>query len=86
MIKTDRPIADHWVSQVVGQQRRSLVPALVWALVVCLNTIIGHLGVGAREAAARGSVAMEQEVSLQMEEKAPFAAYVRGGGSLWGRR
>ena len=43
------------------------------------------LGVGAREAAARRKVAVEQELRLRREEEAYFAAHVRGRGWWTGR-
>ena len=39
---------------------------------------MGHLGVVAREAAARRKVAIQQEVRLQREEDAYFSTYVPG--------
>ena len=37
---------------------------------------------GAREAAARRGVAMEQEVRIQREEEAHYATHVRGRGEM----
>ena len=51
----------------------------------CLVSRMGHLGVGAREAAARRKVAVEQELRLRREEEAYFAAHVRGRGRWTGR-
>ena len=47
---------------------------------------MGHLGVGAREAAARRGVAREQEVRRHREEEAHYAAHVRGRGRWCGRQ
>ena len=49
--ETGRPITDNWVGQVLGQHRRSLSAAFVRAQAACLTSRMGHLGVGAREAA-----------------------------------
>ena len=84
--ETGRPITDNWVGQVLGQHRRSLSAAFVRAQAACLTSRMGHLGVGAREAAARRTVAMAQETRLQREEEAHFSAYVRGRGGWSGRR
>ena len=83
--ETGRPITDAWVGQVLGQHRRSLSAAFVRAQAACLVSRMGHLGVGAREAAARRKVAVEQELRLRREEEAYFAAHVRGRGRWTGR-
>ena len=83
--ETGRPITDAWMGQVLGQHRRSLSAAFVRAQAACLVSRMGHLGVGAREAAARRKVAVEQELRLRREEEAYFAAHVRGRGRWTGR-
>ena len=83
--ESGRPITDNWVGQVLGAHRRSLSAAFIRAQMACLTSRMGHLGVGAREAAARRGVAMEQEVRLQREEEAHFSAHVRGRGRWCGR-
>ena len=83
--ESGRPISDNWVGQVLGAHRRSLSAAFVRAQMACLTSRMGHLGVGAREAAGRRQVAMEQEVRLRREEEAHFAAHVRGRGRWCGR-
>ena len=83
--ETGRPITDAWMGKVLGQHRRSLSAAFVRAQSACLVSRMGHLGVGAREAAARRKVAVEQEVRLRREEEAFFAAHVRGRGRWTGR-
>ena len=45
---------------------------------------MGHLGMGAREVAARRKVAMEKELRLRREEEVYFAAHVRGSGRWTG--
>ena len=83
--ETGQPITDTWVGQVLGQHRRSLSVSFIRAQAACLVARMGHLGVGAREAAGRRKVAMEQERRLQKEEEAFFAAHVRGRGRWTGR-
>ena len=83
--ETRRPVTDNWVGQVLGAHRRSLSAAFVRAQMSCLTSRMGHLGVGAREAAARRTMAMGEEVRMQREEEAHFAAHVRGRGRWCGR-
>ena len=59
---------------------------VVRAQAACLTSRMGNLGVGAREAAARRTVAMAQETKLQREEEAHFSAYDWGRGGWSGRR
>ena len=56
------------------------------AQAACLTSRIGHPGVGAREAAARRTVAMAQVTRRQREEEAHFSAVVRGRAGWSGRR
>ena len=47
--------------------------------------LVDHLGVGAREVAARRGIAMVEEQRMQREEEAHFSVNVRGGGRWCGR-
>ena len=69
----------------LGQHRRSRSVAFLRSQMACLTTRMGHLGVGARQAATRRGVAMAAELRLQREEEAHFSAHVRGRGG-WGSR
>ena len=82
--ESGRPVTDHWVGQVLGAHRRFLSAAFIRAQMACLTSRMGHLGVGAREAAARRMVAMAEEQRIQREEEAHFAAHVRGRGRWCG--
>ena len=87
----DWPISNNWVDRCCwsstwsGARLASPVPqhSLCLGQAACLAYRIGHLGVGARETVARGTVAVVQEVKLQ--EDVHFLTYVRGRGGWSGR-
>ena len=64
-----RPITDTWTGQVLGQQRRFFSCTFVRCQAACLLARMGHLGVGAREAAGRRRVARAQEERSRKEQE-----------------
>ena len=66
--------------QVLGQHRRFFSAPFVRCQAACLVSRMGHLGEGAREAAARRRVWSAQEERSRREGEAFHSAYIRGQG------
>ena len=75
-----RPVTDTWTGQVLGQHRRYFSALFVRSQAACLVSRMGHLGEGAKEAAARRKVWSAQELRTRREEEAFHSAYIRGRG------
>ena len=75
-----KPIAEGWSSVVLSQYRRYFSVLFVKVQAACLTARLGHLGLGAREAAGRRRDLLQQEESSRREAAAFHTAYVRGRG------
>jgi hypothetical protein len=80
-----RPVTDAWTGQVLGQHRRFFSCLFVRCQTACLVSRMGHLGEGAKEAAARRKVWSGEEERSRKEEEAFFSAYIRGRGKALAR-
>ena len=80
-----RPVTDAWTGQVLGQHRRFFSALFVRCQAACLVSRMGHLGEGAKEAAARRKVWSAQELRTRREEEAFHSAYIRGRGKALAR-
>ena len=72
------PTSAGTLATIIGSYRRILSCSFVRSQESCLLSRMGHLGEGAREAAARRRLAVRQEQLAREEASAFFAAYVRG--------
>ena len=75
-----KPITEGWSSVVLSQYRRYFSVLFVKVQAACLTARLGHLGLGAREAAGRWRDLLQQEESSRREAAAFHTAYVRGRG------
>ena len=80
-----RPVTDAWTGQVLGQHRRYFFALFVRCQAASLVSRMGHLGEGAKEAAARRKVWFAQELRTRREEEAFHSAYIRGRGKALAR-
>ena len=80
-----RPVTDAWTGQVLGQHRRFFSALFVRCQAACLVSRMGHLGEGAKEAAARRKVWSAQELRTRREEEAFHSAYIWGRGKALAR-
>ena len=80
-----RPVTDAWTGQVLGQHRRFFSALFVRCQAACLVSRMGHLGEGAKEAAARRKVWTAQEMRSRKEAEAFHSAYIRGRGMALAR-
>ena len=78
--ESGKPITDGLRSIVLGQYRRYFSVVFVRVQAACLTARMGHLGLGAREAAGRRKDMLQQEERSRREAEAYYAAYVRGRG------
>ena len=79
-----KPVTDGWRSVILGQYRRYFSVLFVRVQAACLTARLGHLGEGARQAAAGRRDLMMQEELSRREAEAYFMAYVRGRGRRGG--
>ena len=75
-----KPIPEGWSSVVISQYRRFFSVLFGKVQAACLTARLGHLGMGAREAAGRRRNLLQQEQSSRREAAAFHTAYVRGRG------
>ena len=75
-----KSITEGWSSVVLSQHRRYFSVLFVKVQAACLTARLGHLGLGAREAAGRRRDLLQQEESSRREAAAFHTAYVRGRG------
>ena len=80
-----RPVTDAWTGQVLGQHRRFFSALFVRCQAACLVSRMGHLGEGAKEAAARRKVWTAQEMRSRKEAEAFHSAYIQGRGKALAR-
>ena len=78
--ESGKPITDGLRSIVLDQYRRYFSVVFVRVQAACLTAGMGHLGLGAREAAGSRKNMIQQEERSRREAEAFFAAYVRGRG------
>jgi hypothetical protein len=78
--ESGKPVSEGMRSAVLGQYRRYFSVVFKRVQAACLTARMGHLGVGAREAAGRRRDMMQQEQRSRREREAYHAAYVRGRG------
>ena len=85
-LQEGRQVTDDWTRQVLGQHHQFFLTLFVRCQAACLVSRMGHLGEGAREAAARGRVWHAEEERTRREGEAFHSAYIRGRGRALTRR
>ena len=80
-----RPVSNTETGQVLGQHRRFFSALFARCQAASLVTRMGHLGEGAREAAARRKVWTAQVMRSSKEAEAFHSAYSQGRGKALAR-
>jgi hypothetical protein len=79
-----QPVSEAKTGWILGQSRRILSCLFIRSQASCLLARMGHLGEGAKECAARRSVAMAEDETMRKKGEAFYAAHFRGRGRLLG--